>query len=248
MPAAATPSSSSSPPGGSASMAATASSCSSARSWRTDSGSSRCASGSRSTTRQSSSAAPMAASRRAGESSGAGSDPTSSASSGRVRSPPSSASSSARCNGARRGGCGPPGSGTQHADPPLLHLRRPQLPAGSDRPGASQAVDPGFAAALRRLPPQRGVAQHPVTGFFGERAERSGSSVPFDDGPASLQSRLEAGRQHCRDGGPDRCAVVGGDLLGQLQEVRRQHRSGDDPLDLAQLDRVVRISPSPGSR
>ena len=125
------------------------------------------------------------------------------------------------------------GKGAQHADPLGPHLRRSQRPSRDQLAGPAQTV--GGLVPLRPECPLECRIRDPVVAGKGE-PQGLGQRGRVGRRPAPCQPRLQAGRQHRRDRGAERRAVVGGDLLGERQQVGREHRRRDDGLHRSQLD------------
>ena len=125
----------------------------------------------------------------------------------------------------------------QGPDPSLADLGRTQGPCRPHRSRPAQPFEPRLAAPPRRVP-QQGRILDPVLAVRQAR-QLARKRLGIDDVPGALEAGLEPGGQHRCQGGADRGAVVGGDLLGQCQQVRGEHRLGDDRLDVSQLRTVA---------
>ena len=156
-----------------------------------------------------------------------------SASSAIVRSLPPSASRRARWTGARRGGSASPTTGrstrTRRGLTSAARNAQCERMAPERRSRSSQAVRPRRGAERIRL----ASATRPSASAASARP--AGRSVRVADLPPAVEPRLEARRQHRRQCRADRRAIVGGDLLGQDEQVGRQHRGRDDCLDRLEL-------------
>ncbi len=132
------------------------------------------------------------------------------------------------------------GHRTDHALAALGHLRRPQRPFGADHAVASEPLDPRGPAASWGAAHERGIGDVAVS--LGQAVQLRGQLIGSLHDPSAQQARLEAGRQHRREGRADRRAVVAGDLLRQGEQVRREHRRRDHRLHHLHVGRRFRLA------
>ena len=130
----------------------------------------------------------------------------------------------------------------QHPDAAWVDLRGTQCPMRADGARPPEPLQPGGPPTTWRGAHQAGIGDQAVR--IGRLHEAGGQIGPVADLPPAVEPRLEARRQHRRQSRADRRAIVGGDLLGQDEQIGRQHRGRDDcfdRLELAGLRPVLRV-------